>query len=363
MFLRVAVIALALLTSCSTQPSGAGRPPNSRPGVWRELPTAPRGVSPWSQHIWTGTELILFSDPGAIYDPEKDKWRKLPSPPRDRHPNGTAVWTGEEVLSWGGAASLSGKATNRGTAFNPSTNKWRLIPSAPIEGRLGHEAAWTEREMIVWGGVEQCCGIDSTIHGPEAAAFDPSTNRWRRIRDAPPGVSGDDGPAASFATPPTMLVWRGQQLSSYEIDKDRWSRLRRPSFPRERCGMTGGPASVAVVLNETIFTWSGSCETKWGRAYNLDSTRWHRIAESPLSIWSLTAGESALYASGRTDPNTDRASVWRYDIRSDSWRALPKTSQPLAAGAFVVWTGSEVLVWGGEIAKGVPPSGAAYTPN
>lgn len=362
-----AVVALMVLSACSTVGSAqqAGRPPNSRPGTWRELPSAPRGLNPGSMSVWIGDELVVWSKPGAIYNAERDSWRTLPAPPGGRHPGGGPVWTGKEVLSWSIANSLGDRPTNEGLAYNPETNAWRLLLRAPISGRISHQSIWTGTEMIVWGGMDQCCAIDSYIHQSEAAAFNPTSNTWRRLRDVPSPVSGDDGRADSLAVGDTMLVWRGQRLSAYDIDRDRWSSLARPSFSSERCGMTGGPASVATVVDDTVFTWSGSCQTRWGRAFDINGERWRRTADAPIDIWSLAPRDGTVYATGRpySDVMADRAAVWSYDIRRDRWTQLPKPSQPLALGAFITWTGSEVLLWGGWLGKDIPPTGAAYTPN
>src|SRR5205807_4897393 len=143
---------------------------------------------------------------GAAYEPGADRWQVLPPAPVAGRFGTSAVWSGREVLFWGGQAGADTRGLHLppptatgglhlppptgtfadGAAYDPATRRWRKLPAAPIGARTGHQAVWTGREMVVWGGYPRCCPIDSVIHDPAAAAFDPATNRWRRIADVPP---------------------------------------------------------------------------------------------------------------------------------------------------------------------------------
>ncbi len=121
----------------------------------------------------------FFGD-GAAYDPSADSWRRLPPAPiSSRAP--LAVWTGAELLVWGTAVRVDPRPRD-GAAYDPATNEWRTIAESPIE-LTDATAVWTGRELIVFG---------AALHGgnfPETptaigAAYDPETDRWRRLPDS-----------------------------------------------------------------------------------------------------------------------------------------------------------------------------------
>jgi hypothetical protein len=84
-------------------------------------------------------------------------------------------------------------------------------------------------------------------------------------------------------------------------------------------------------------------------AANAPSARWGHAA-----VWTgqemLVWGGTALVDSGGgfvVLKNLDDGAL--YEPRSDSWAALPMAGAPLARdGATGVWTGAAVVVWGGE---------------
>lgn len=51
-----------------------------------------------------------------------------------------------------------------------------------------------------------------------------------------------------------------------------------------------------------------------------------------------------------------------YDPVSGTWRELPPAPVPDLRDPSVVWTGSEVLIWGGSFGPSNPTEGAAYDP-
>jgi N-acetylneuraminic acid mutarotase len=84
---------------------------------------------------------------------------------------------------------------------------------------------------------------------------------------------------------------------------------------------------------------------------------WRQLAASPLSprighsaVWT---GSELLIWGGRTTGGSPKGDGAAYDPAGDRWRRLPPA--PLAGrfGHAAVWTGTELLVWGG-----VRPAGA-----
>ena len=302
-------------------------------GTWRPLPAAPIAPDAGLTSVWTGKEMIVFgrresrSEDGAVlgrvnlaedYDPGANSWRSLPSPgATGSFMDDSAVWTGKEMVVWG-----------QGTreAFNPMTNRWRQLPPVPL---AAHDAAglvvWTGHEMIGWGG--GCCG-DAFSDG---AAYNPSTNRWRKL--APSPLAGSAAPIGA---------WTGRELvilvGNLDPDGKPW------------------PSSLARAA-----------------AYNPATDKWRRIAALPApraganAVWD---GREMLVAGGwQSGPPQATAAVgFAYDPKRNRWRRLPRMEKG-RVGAAAVWTGTRLLVWGGQTqalgaaAPNLPGHGLAYDPK
>lgn len=278
------------------------------PGESRRLPAAPIAGRSGHAMVWSGREAIIWGgsgpesdlDDGAAYDPGADRWRKLPPAPISRRGSPGAVWTGTEMVVWGGGDRGQEKAD--GAVYDPTRDSWRAIPASPVPGAIAPVSLWTGTEVIVLGGINA---------GAVAAAFDPSTNRWREI----------DGVPGKLVPPYPQAVWTGteaifqlydgsnmdqQYLASYDPAADRWSELPNP------------PRLFHLV-------WTG---------------------EVLLSLDARPGGMSAAF-----------------DPAERTWRAVgaapegPPTGFPPAS----MWTGAEALAWDGSQAVSFNPSNGTWT--
>ena len=168
-------------------------------GHWSQMPPAP--VAPRAQDVvvWTGKELIVWGGTtvqdsaslygsGAAYDPATNSWRMLPRGPLSPRADASGVWTGSELVIFGGyERSANGKsfpATNQAAAYDPSTDRWRMLASAPLAPRYSAVALWTGKEVLVLGGTSP-----SASQYGDGAALDPGTGKWSHIA-APVPPSG-----------------------------------------------------------------------------------------------------------------------------------------------------------------------------
>lgn len=294
-------------------------------GQWQPIATADEGWYRPEGMFWDGDRLLVVAASTIMaWNPEKDSWQVLARVPQAEECEAcgyseTAVWTGEELLLWGGGFSYkTPNSAHSGAAFNPATRKLRLLPNAPIPSRWWHTAVWTGEEMIVWGG---SVGRHERRDG---AAYNPRTDSWRRITDAPMG-----GYAHSVVwTGEEMIVWGGSD--DYEAEGTR-------GFPR-------------TFLNA-------------GAAYDPEANTWRALARSPLdprgwhsAVWT---GEEMIVWGGVYAGN-DGA----YDPDTDSWRMIPHGPLVSRVEHSAVWTGEEMIVWGGSVVGGGPgyDDGAAYNP-
>jgi hypothetical protein len=135
-------------------------------------------------------------------------------------------------------------------------------------------------------------------------------------------------------------------------------RQRRPSF-----------AATAAVL---VLLAASACGTADGGSGPGVAEGWRRLAAAPLSprvghsaVWT---GTELLLWGGRVPGGGAKADGAAYDPAGDRWRRLPPAPVAGRFGHAAVWTGTEVLVWGGmrparagrsEVALA---DGAAYQP-
>jgi Kelch motif protein len=321
-------------------------------GVWRAIAPSPLSGRSWPAAIWTGTHALLWGGigwewadtDGAIYDPAADSWTKLPRRPFDRSdpfecgPGWVAwTWTGKELFTWGGEEGTDDdcRATSRGAAFDPVSEKWRVIAASPIGGRSRPSAVWTGREVVVWGGWA------NGKYPNDGAAYDPRSDSWRPIPPAP--VVGRAGAAA---------VWTGVEVLVWGSANEKFD------------GVGNGPTD--------------------GAAYNPLTNRWRRLSTAPLeprlgwrAVWAngrLVVWGGVTWRSLPPDRVDGRAlePVYygdgaAYDPKTDTWEKLPAAPLAPRAEHTMVWTGSEILVWGGENRsaqsyEGSLRDGAAYRP-
>ena len=354
---------------------------------------APAGRSSHTA-VWTGEEMIVWggsnaSGPlssGGIYTPGTDSWTATSAAgaptPRCGH---TAVWTGSAMIVWGGfsgAGFLSpGQALGDGAVYTPATDSWvaTTLAGSPA-GRYLHTAVWTGSAMIVWGGLNGS-GLPGQPFG-DGAVYTPATDSWvaTSLAGAPSGRSFH----TAVWTGSAMIVWGGFEGADllapgncrddgavYTAATDSWTATSLTGAPQGRA------AHSAVWTGSEMIVWGGSPD---GSGYSaLDSGgRYDPETES----WVATSS-----GGGGPAPRADHTAVWtgsemivwggldsnfnltnsgaRYAPATDSWMATSTTGAPVGRdGHGAVWTGSEMIVWGGGAGDvTVTNSGGLYTPG
>jgi hypothetical protein len=142
-----------------------------------------------------------------------------------------------------------------------------------------------------------------------------------------------------------------------------------PSPPEFRTG------DVRVWTGTHLFTWGGNANHGDGPhaadGWMLDPTTmtWRDVSTSPLSARSWAAGvwtgtEILVWggAAGSWPGERQRGDGAAFDPAQDRWRRIaPSPIEPIAP-AVAVWTGSEAIFWG-SMEDGVVATGAAYDPT
>lgn len=280
--------------------------------------------------IAAGTQMIVwggsYSDTGGIYNPTANTWTPTPIPqflgepgPRSQE---TAVWTGNSLIVWGGLGSNGPLRT--GGIFNPNSNTWISTPltNAP-SGRSGHTAVWTGTDMIVWGGA-------GSVPVNTGARFNVASNAWFPI-------SSSNAPEARTHH---TAIWTGQEMIVF------------------------GGYDQTNGLNRTFLNDGGR--------YNPVTDTWTNIsksiffAQSRASHTAVWTGTEMIIWGGYTDsggisPTFNYiATGGRYNPATDGWIGLPLGGPVGRRFHTAVWTGGEMIVWGGQTSTGSTNTGARY---
>jgi N-acetylneuraminic acid mutarotase len=302
--------------------------------------------------VWTGSEMIVWGGvdfpTGGRYDPITDTWSATstagaPSA-RRRH---TAIWTGTEMIVWGGD-DFSGYL-DTGGRYNPSTDSWTPTSTTNVpEARVEHTAVWTGNKMIVWGGFNPDDGETKT-----GGRYDPSMDSWTptSTTNAPSGRNLH----TAVWTGSEMIVWGGLADNSggrYNPVTDSWTPTSTTNAPEMRIEHT------AVWTGNEMIVWGGFNPTgdpslNTGGKYSPATDSWTptSTANAPSARTYHTAvwtGSEMIIWGGGSDTGG------RYDPATDGWASTSTINAPSARTYHTaVWTGSEMIVWGG-VGNGFP---------
>ena len=329
--------------------------------------------------IWTGTEMIIWGgydginmdfNTGGMYQPATDSWTAMSvaSAPDVRWLHST-VWTGTEMIVWGGG-NFEGYL-NTGGRYDPIGDTWiaTSMVNVPIE-RDYHSAVWTGSEMVVWGG-RGCIGNCILNTG---GRYDPETDSWAATSTVNAPVARDRHNA--LWTGNEMIIWGGSDRHNhlhtggrYDPNTDSWTAIGLTSVPQGRSGhssiWTGQEMIVWGGVDETC-TIKGGCEvTNTGGRYDPGTDSWMAtsIVGAPsrrsgqTGVWTGT--EMIVWGGGDTTGLFDTGG--RYDAGADSWRSTTTSNAPSPRSSYTaVWTGSEMIIWGGNDFNSALNTGAIY---
>ena len=193
-------------------------------------------------------------------------------------------------------------------------------------------------------------------------------SHWLRINEV-------NAPRMGMAA---RAVWTGSKMigwerffrsaGQYDPSKDRWSEIPVDNVPE----LTGGYASEYV--NQNILFWGGTLIPKvdgdgecpdWqtrltnrGYIYNIDENSWESMtdlnAPSPRkAMYSVSLGNKLFiwggrYCNGNQWDHLNNGGI--YDAKQKQWINIPVTNEvPARKDASIVWTGKEIIIWGGYI--------------
>jgi Kelch motif len=334
-------------------------------GSWTTLPAAPITKQPnQSLAVWTGNKMIVYgirSTPSGwrsvnvAYDPATRSWQQLVRGPKpgarccDENGANVAVWTGSEMLVLGPTAG----------AYNPATNTWRLLSPngpGPTDGAV---TGWTGQQVLVWGGV--CCEASN-----RGMAYDVAADTWSPM--GPSILAPRAFPAGGWDGHELIVAGgyqRGQGAlrgaAAYDPPSGLWRRLRPMPRPRYDA-MAVWDGRELLVLGG--YRAPGTAPASRGMAYNPATNRWRLLAPMGYGRVHFTAvwtGRRVLVWGGTTgrDGTAVPPHGEAYNPATNAWSALPQAPLHGRSGPLSVWTGHQMVVWGGDGYL----DGAAFTPS
>lgn len=372
--------------------------------TWTDMPMNPPELSSGTwKGIWSGQEMILWSrqasgvsDPpfAARYNPTSNAWQTLPRIPGDPQlPDGgfSWVWSGTEAILWGGG--VAGVPLNySGYKFNPTTSAWTaLATSGAPERRTGHSAVFVGSEMVVWGGVgEMLPPATSAPQYLNGGRYNPATNTWAAILAT--GSPSNRQNHTVTAAGSQLLVWGGVGYSPMGMGPFKFLKNGGSLVPATGAWTSLANGSPSPRSGHSII-WTGTEMIVWGGTIGTSSTsgdpafadgsRFHPATgiwtplpslNAPSSRWGHSAvwtGTEMIIWGGQnvSSSGMPSAEVYntgaRYNPSTNTWTPTATLSAPSARSAHAaVWTGSEMLVWGGATdgSSMTTDTGARYNP-
>lgn len=344
---------------------------------WRRLDvTAP---PPRQSHLalWSGTEMIILGNgtagtsqgpylPGFRYDPKTAAWSGLPATnaptwlsPQTSTASAqwTAQWIGSQVLVWHGGLRV-------GRRCDPRGDRWQLMSAlgSPTP-RYGYSAVWTGIDWIVWGGA----GLNNSTPLSDGARYRADKDQWTPISSVggPPARYGH----LAFWTGKAMVVVGGLNITGrtggvwrYDPERDAWDRLDSTLYPAELDIRTGALiGNQIVVFGPMVAGPTSPSPYSAGARFDLTTLRWSPISptNAPVRVQSFsttdTGNEVVLWGGYQTTGGSPLTYIsqnrgFAYDPATDTWRDLSSVEAPSPRqNHSAVWTGKELLVWGGSL--------------
>ena len=242
------------------------------------------------------------------------------------------------------------------------------VTNAPA-GRVYHSAIWTGTEMIVWGGLDKGDSLNT------GARYNPSTDSWT-------ATSTTNAPERRYRhtavwTGTEMIVWGGVDFKSdlntggrYNPGTDSWTPTStRNNPPSERDGHT------AVWTGNQMIIWGGAYHSggppvyfNTGGKYDPSTNSWTatNAPSAPLArelhtaVW--TGNEMIIWGGERLGSYLNTGG--RYNPTTDTWAATSTSNAPSPRSLHTgVWTATEMIVWGGSNSSGYLNTGGRYNPT
>jgi len=303
--------------------------------------------------VWTGAEMIVLNGqsgrPGGRYRLDTDSWAPVntlnaPSP----RTGFSMTWTGAEVVVWGGSVEGYREPLGDGARYNPASDAWTPVSktNAPSP-RSGHSAVWTGTEMLLYGG-DLLSNLYFTTPSNTGYRYNPGSDTWAPIstNGAPPSANH-----AALWTGTEMILWGTTDAKSgarYNPSTDSWAPTDKNDSPE--------PLQHAVWTGVEMAVWgrmpgcSSGCQST-GALYNPATYSWRPMstAGAPMPGGYSWYGTTVWTGTEMIVWGGDPGEAGRYNPQTNTWAGVSRTNSPAPRVYHTaVWSGSEMIVWGGD---------------
>ncbi len=252
---------------------------------------------------------------------------------------------------------LTGSACTRDT--------WDITHVDVPDGRSGHVAVWTGSEMIVWGGIGDGGQLVT------GSRYDPATDTWTAmsLKGYTPSPRRS---ASTIWTGTEMILWGGTLDGvpysnagvRYNPTTDEWREISVGAGTPQ-----GRTSHTAVWTGSEMIVWGGNIGTfpgtSAGGRYNPVSDSWTPTAvdlntPTPRLAASAVWTGTEMIVWGGSPVSGSSTAGGRYNPATDTWQPVATGgSEPSQrSGHTAVWTGTEMIVWGGG-----SNTGGRYSPS
>lgn len=393
---------------------------------WTKLPADTLTTSRTQTFVWTGREFVFHGgahaqgwlvNDGYAYSLRDNSYRKLSPTVGDFGVRRGVVWTGREMMYFG---MFANDPLSTHAAWDPADNSWWKPPNPPYSRRRAElDGVWTGRYGVYVGGRDE----NSAVVG-DVDVYDRRSNSWTQkdysalaprytnyvtgaqrylahtgaevlVIGGRISVSGDDGRLAladrswsALPSPPqffgssSALAYNGSHAfvsyrnarAMYDPRQDSWSSLPPNS------GLASRRWHVTVWTGEHYILCFGQrddtsapiCERLDPGPFAPQHARvakqsWRGTPSSApaglsehVSVWT---GRELLVWGGRDATNTRVNLGYRYDPAVDTWSPMSTTNAPSPRTQHrAVWIGDRMFVWGGKATTGTAADGGLYDP-
>jgi hypothetical protein len=344
------------VAACSDGAPAAGA---CAPETWCQLSStrAPSARSDFVE-VWTGTRLLVWSGSnlgaavadGAAWEGSSDSWGPLQDanapPARDA---AAAAWNGSQMVVFGGQDDSSAPLGD-GATYDPAADRWAPLAAANApSARSSPVAVWTGTAFLVWGG-----------NGPSGTLLDGAIleqGTWRAVSavGAPTPLPG--ATPAAWTGDRLMVWWSPGGFSSglYDPVANTWSPISTTGAPSSRI------QSSLVWTGTRAIVWGGIASASGGALndgalYDPRTDTWSRVTSTGapsqraghVAVWT---GTHMLVYGGQSGSQQSLSDGGSYDPSTDTWTALPSGAD-LVTAPTAAWTGSDLVVCGSPASSG-----------
>ena len=334
------------------------------PGEMVDMPDWPLNERTSPPSVWTGTELIVWSDgtygsadDGAAFNLADGSWRVIAEAPLSPRSESAVAWTGTEMIVWGGRVEDS--FYYDGAAYNPVTDTWRLLPRPPATfAGKDPSMLWTGEEAVVLGVMGDS---ETTGEYIGAAAYDPVTDSWRSLAKSSNSFQIGDG---SWWTGDSIVVAdvgydpRFDKIARYDMAAGKWTMLDVGSSAAV-VGVPGSDGRVTTFIN---------VPSKSGAPIQLIDSDGTVLSELPafpgdpgvfgdqVAASGLWVGDEAVFEIWNDGPEYQPEEIWALNPSTESWRRLDAAMSFPRIDQTVRVAGDLMLTWNraSDVYRGTP---------